>query len=129
MSRLIVSQGRTPATHPGTTEMKRVTMTDINAYLDGALDDRERAEFESVVESDPDAKALLAQHRQHVEELHRLYDPVLSEEVPSRMLELLRSGTADGPPARPALFSLRPAAHCAIACGRPIFGGGAGSDG
>ena len=90
MSRLIVSQGRTPATHPGTTEMKRVTMTDINAYLDGALDERERAEFENVVESDPDAKALLAQHRQHVEELHRLYDPVLTEEVPPRMLELLR---------------------------------------
>ena len=90
VSRLIVSQGKPPATHPGTTEMKRVTMTDINAYLDGALDERERAEFESVVESDPGAKALLALHRQHVEELHRLYDPVLNEEVPHRMIELLR---------------------------------------
>ncbi|WP_042442777.1 anti-sigma factor family protein [Azospirillum sp. B510] len=70
--------------------MKRVTMTDINAYLDGALDDRERAEFENAVEGDPDAKALLAQHRQHVDELHRLYDPVLNEQVPPRMLELLR---------------------------------------
>ncbi|WP_244434070.1 anti-sigma factor [Azospirillum sp. B506] len=65
-------------------------MTEINAYLDGALNDRERAEFESMVESDPDAKAMLAQHRQHVEELHRLYDPVLTEEVPPKMLELLR---------------------------------------
>ncbi|PWC32444.1 hypothetical protein [Azospirillum sp. TSO35-2] len=70
--------------------MKRVTMTDINAYLDGALDDQERTEFENAVEGDPDAKALLALHRQHVEELHRLYDPVLNEEVPPRMLDLLR---------------------------------------
>ncbi|MBP2227479.1 anti-sigma factor family protein [Azospirillum agricola] len=70
--------------------MKRVTMTDINAYLDGALDDQERQRFESAVESDADAKALLSLHRQHVEELHRLYDPVLDEEVPSRMLDLLR---------------------------------------
>lgn len=70
--------------------MKRVTMTHINAYLDGALDDQERAEFEDSVQNDPDAKALLSLHRQHVEELHRLYDPVLNEEVPPRMLDLLR---------------------------------------
>ncbi len=70
--------------------MKRVTMTHINAYLDGALDDQERREFEDAVESDADAKALLSLHRQHVAELHRLYDPVLDEKVPSRMLDLLR---------------------------------------
>ncbi|CAO3421249.1 anti-sigma factor family protein [Azospirillum doebereinerae] len=70
--------------------MKRVTMTYINAYLDGALDDQERRDFEDAVESDASAKALLSLHRQHVDELHRLYDPVLEEEVPSRMLDLLR---------------------------------------
>lgn len=70
--------------------MKRVTMNHINAYLDGALDDAERRQFEDAVETDNDAKALLSLHRQHVEELHRLYDPVMEEEVPSRMLELLR---------------------------------------
>lgn len=74
--------------------MKRVTMTHINAYLDGALDDRERQDFENAVEGDADAKALLSLHRQHVEELHRLYDPVLDEEVPSRMLDLLRRRNA-----------------------------------
>lgn len=73
--------------------MKRVTMTHINAYLDGALDDQEREEFENAVESDPNAKAMLSLHRRHVEELHRLYDPVLEEQVPSRMLELLRKRT------------------------------------
>jgi len=70
--------------------MKRVTMSHINAYLDGALDDNERREFEAAVESDADAKALLHLHRQHVDELHRLYDTVLEEPVPSRMLDLLR---------------------------------------
>jgi anti-sigma factor RsiW len=70
--------------------MKRVTMNDINAYLDGALDQRERQELEDAAECDVEIKALLTQHRHHVEELHRLYDPVLEEPVPSRMLELLR---------------------------------------
>ncbi|MBB3264182.1 anti-sigma factor RsiW [Azospirillum sp. OGB3] len=70
--------------------MKRVTMNHINAYLDGALDDKERQEFEQSVEDDADAKAVVTFHRSHVEELHRLYDPVLEEPVPARMLELLR---------------------------------------
>ncbi|HYH22755.1 MAG TPA: zf-HC2 domain-containing protein [Azospirillum sp.] len=71
--------------------MKRVTMSHINAYLDGALDEQERRDFEAAVETDAEAKALLALHRQHVQELHRLYDPVLEEPVPSRMLEILRA--------------------------------------
>lgn len=70
--------------------MKRVTMTQINAYLDGALDDKERQEFEQSIEDDADAKAVLTFHKSHVEELHRLYDPVLEEPVPARMLELLK---------------------------------------
>ncbi|WP_207459581.1 NepR family anti-sigma factor [Azospirillum sp. SYSU D00513] len=70
--------------------MKRVTMNDINAYLDGALDEDKRHELEKAAEGDMEIKALLSQHRNHVEELHRLYDPVLEEPVPSRMLELLR---------------------------------------
>ncbi len=73
--------------------MKRVTMTHINAYLDGALNDQERRDFENAVEGDAEAKALLSLHRQQVEALHRLYDPVLDEEVPSRMLALLRQRT------------------------------------
>lgn len=70
--------------------MKRVTMNHINAYLEGALDDKERQELEHSVEADPEAKAAQSFHKNHVDELHRLYDPVLEEPVPERMLELLR---------------------------------------
>lgn len=70
--------------------MKRVTMSDINAYLDGALSEEDRRVFELAVETDAEAKALLTLHQQHVHELHRLYDPVLEEPVPTRMLDLLR---------------------------------------
>ncbi len=70
--------------------MKRVTMSHINAYLDGALGESERQDFEAAVEADAEVRALLDQHRQHVDKLHQLYDPVLEEPVPSRMLDLLR---------------------------------------
>lgn len=70
--------------------MKRLTMSDINAYLDGALDEDERREVELVLRTDTEAAALLQQYRQQVRELHRLYDRVLTEPVPQKMLEMLQ---------------------------------------
>ncbi|WP_236024829.1 anti-sigma factor family protein [Arenibaculum pallidiluteum] len=65
-------------------------MSDINAYLDGALSGQEKVEVEQALKTDQEAAALLQQYRQQVQELHRLYDGVLSEPVPPRMLEALR---------------------------------------
>ncbi|HEV7372358.1 hypothetical protein [Arenibaculum sp.] len=65
-------------------------MSDINAYLDGALDEDERREVELVLRTDTEAAALLQQYRQQVRELHRLYDRVLTEPVPQKMLEMLQ---------------------------------------
>ncbi len=70
--------------------MKRLTMSDINAYLDGTLSDGDRREVELAIKTDVEAAALLQQYRQHVQELHRIYDSVLNEPVPERMLDLLR---------------------------------------
>jgi len=75
--------------------MKRLTMQDINAYLDGALSEAERIDVEKALEIDPDARALLNRMRRQVDELHRIYDPVLEEPVPDRLLKLLRPGGGD----------------------------------
>jgi hypothetical protein len=75
---------------PGWILMKRLTMSDINAYLDGTLSDGDRREVELAIKTDVEAAALLQQYRQHVQELHRIYDSVLNEPVPERMLDLLR---------------------------------------
>jgi hypothetical protein len=81
---------------PGCLSMKRLTMSDINAYLDGALSDEEKREVELVIKTDIEAAALLQQYRQHVQELHRIYDGVLNEPVPERMLDLLRRRKTEG---------------------------------
>lgn len=75
---------------PGVNDMKRVTMSHSNALRDEALNDTPRWEAERIVETDAEAGTLLTLHLQHVEELHKLYDPILSEPVPDRMLRLLR---------------------------------------
>lgn len=72
--------------------MKTLTMQDINAYLDNALGERERREVETLLARDPAAQALVNRYRRQVDELRRLYDPVLSEPVPPAMLSLLRRG-------------------------------------
>lgn len=74
--------------------MKRLTMNDINAYLDGALSDPERLEVEQALEQDPEARKLMDRYRRQVDELHRLYDKVLDEPVPDSMLSLLRGKSA-----------------------------------
>jgi len=75
--------------------MKRLTISEINAYLDGALTEGERCEVEAALEQDPAARHLLQQYRAQVDELHRLYDPVLDEPVPDEMLALLHSRPED----------------------------------
>lgn len=72
--------------------MKKLTMQDINAYLDGALSDEERRDVEAVLARDPAAQSMLNRYRRQVDELKRLYDPVMEEPVPESMLALLRGG-------------------------------------
>ena len=76
--------------------VQRRSMSDIHAYLDGALSEGERRRFEEMLEVDPDAATMVRQYRQQAEELRRLYEPVMSEPVPDRMLALLR-GQAPAP--------------------------------
>lgn len=85
-----MAQGLPGGEHAPAAAMKRLTMSDINAYLDGALSEAERREMEEAIRQDPEAAALLQLHRRHVQELHRLYDAVLDEPIPQRMIDLLR---------------------------------------
>jgi anti-sigma factor RsiW len=70
--------------------MKRLTMSDINAFMDGALSPVERREVEAALAADPAAAELLKRYRRNADALHQLYDPVLEEPVPEQMLSLLR---------------------------------------
>lgn len=69
--------------------MKRLTMCDINAYLDGDLTEEQRRDIEAAIAVDPAAGAVLLQDRCLVEALHRLYDGILEEPIPPRLRELL----------------------------------------
>ncbi|WP_029014169.1 anti-sigma factor family protein [Niveispirillum irakense] len=70
--------------------MKQLTMNDINAYMDGALSPSARREVEAALAADPAARELLNRYRRNADALHQLYDPVLEEPVPEKMLSLLR---------------------------------------
>lgn len=76
--------------------MKRLDLLDISAYLDGALPPHEHAQVEAALAVDPAAKAMLNRFKHQVDELHRLYDPVLAEPIPDEMLRLLNPARTDG---------------------------------
>ncbi len=66
---------------------------ELHAYVDGQLDPERRAVIEAYLEGQPEAAArVLAWTRQN-DAMHALYDPVLSEPVPTRLSDAARRRT------------------------------------
>lgn len=63
-----------------------VTESDLNAYVDGVLPEARRAELEAYLAGHPEATQRVADYRKQISALHALYDPVLNEAVPARLL-------------------------------------------
>jgi len=63
-----------------------ITEADLHAYVDGALPDARRSEVEYYLERHPEEAGRLASYRSQNEALRALFDPVLDEPVPQRLL-------------------------------------------
>jgi anti-sigma factor RsiW len=61
------------------------TEADFQAYVDGRLPERRRADVEAYLAARPEEAARLASYRAHVERLRELYAPILDEAVPQRL--------------------------------------------
>ena len=90
-----------------------VDETDLHAYVDGRLEPARHAAVEAYLDANPAERRRLADYQTIDAELHRLFDPVLDEPVPSHLTV---------PPARrralPAWL-----ARAAAAAGLMLFGG------
>jgi anti-sigma factor RsiW len=69
---------------------------DLHAWVDGHLDDVRRAEFESGLAEQTEAAEKARLYRQINDALKALYDPVLDEPVPERLLVRPRTWIARG---------------------------------
>jgi len=63
---------------------------DLHAYIDGHLEPAEAARVAAYLARHPEAAALVEAYRAQTAGLHALYDKILDEPVPERMLALLR---------------------------------------
>lgn len=68
-----------------------VTEFDLHAYVDGTLPETRRADVEVYLASHPEDAERLAAYRRQGEELRALFDPVLEEPVPGRLLRTRRA--------------------------------------
>ena len=91
-----------------------ITEADLHAWVDGQLSAERAREIEAYLSSRPDEAERLEAYRAQKRELHALFDPVLDEPLPQRVLEAAR------PRRRGALQAI--AAALAIA----LLGGAAG---
>ncbi len=67
-----------------------VSADEINDFVDGAASSDARRRIAEGLLRDRDANARMRFHRQQVRELHRLYDGVLDEPMPDRLVDLVR---------------------------------------
>lgn len=65
-----------------------ITEADLQAYIDGRLAHGRRSEVEAWLASRPDEAERLTQLRSQRDAMHALYDPVLDEPIPDRLLKL-----------------------------------------
>ena len=91
-----------------------ITEADLHAWVDGQLSAERAREIEAYLSTRPDAAERLEAYRAQKRELHALFDPVLDEPLPERVLAAAR------PPARSRARAI--AAAVAIA----LVGGAAG---
>jgi anti-sigma factor RsiW len=68
--------------------MSNITETDLHAYADGQLDDARRVQVEAHLAHDAAAAEHVRVWREQNEALRALYNPVLNEPLPQRLLAL-----------------------------------------
>ena len=66
---------------------ERVTDEDLQRYIDAALSPERRAEVEAYLAAHPEDEERVAAYRAQMEVLHGLYDGVLDQPVPARMMQ------------------------------------------
>jgi anti-sigma factor RsiW len=69
---------------------------DLQAWVDGQLNPERRADFENAMAQDAEARDRIRSYRGINVGLRALYDPVLQEPVPARLLERPRGRAANG---------------------------------
>ena len=67
-----------------------VTEADLHAYVDDQLSVERMREIEAYLATRPDEAQRLATYGEHKRELHALFDPVLDEPLPARVLKATR---------------------------------------
>lgn len=68
---------------------------EIQAYVDNQLDPKRRHEIEIYIQSHPEIAELVTDYESLNDSIHRLYDPVLDEELPEQYLPYKKSTKGD----------------------------------
>ncbi len=70
---------------------ERMTDADLNAYVDGELDVATCAKLETWLDSHPEDAARVETYQRQNKELRKLFDPVMDELIPTKMLDLVEN--------------------------------------
>ena len=71
-----------------------ITEADLNAYVDGLLPPSQLVEIEAYLSESPAEMARMRAYREQNAALRALYDPILNEPVPQRLIDVVRNKVA-----------------------------------
>jgi anti-sigma factor RsiW len=69
---------------------RTVSEDELHALLDDALDPQRREEVAAAIAADPELSARVKAYEAQRRGLHALYDNILSEPIPDRLLNILK---------------------------------------
>lgn len=88
------------------TDDKSVSDSELYAYLDEQLDEKQRSEIEKKMKHDVGARKKLVSYQKMNQTLHAIYDPVLQEDVPGRLMSVPARRSSYGSIAASTIFFL-----------------------
>lgn len=89
----VIQGGRADPAQPPPTPEEGEGWDDLHGWVDGALPPQRSAAVGLALSRDPAEAGRALAYRAQVEGLHALYDPVLAEPIPERLLQTLRRAT------------------------------------
>ena len=92
----------------------KISDSDLNSYVDGELDQHAMLEVEAWIANHPDDAAKVAVYQQQKLSLHKLFDPVSEDAIPSEMLAVFN---ANQPPPDKSYWKQVTAAALLLATG------------
>lgn len=75
--------------------MRQIADEELSDFVDGRIEEARRSEIDRAIAENPELAAKVKSYQRQAQAVHALYDKILHEPIPSRLLDIVRDDEAD----------------------------------